>query len=377
MSYSTFNRKHFDSMKEPMFFGENVNVARYDQQKHPIFEKLIEKQLSFFWRPEEVDLSNDRKDFQKLEEHEKHIFLSNLKYQTLLDSVQGRSPNVALLPIVSLPELETWIETWSFSETIHSRSYTHIIRNIVNDPTLIFDDIVTNEEITKRADSVSKYYDNLIEMVNLYNTMGFGTFNVPGKGDVEITMPKLKKALYLTIASVNVLEAIRFYVSFACSFAFAERTLMEGNAKIIKLIARDEALHLTGTQHMLNLMASGKDDPEMAIIAEESKDEMRDIFIEAAEQEKEWATYLFQSGSMIGLNAQILGQYVEYITNVRMQAVGLDAHFETKHNPIPWINAWLVSDNVQVAPQEAEISSYLVGQTDNNLDDSDFDDFDL
>ena len=377
MSYSTFNRKQFDSMKEPMFFGENVNVARYDQQKHPIFEKLIEKQLSFFWRPEEVDLSNDRKDFQRLEEHEQHIFLSNLKYQTLLDSVQGRSPNVALLPIVSLPELETWIETWSFSETIHSRSYTHIIRNIVNDPTLIFDDIVTNEEITKRADSVSKYYDNLIEMVNLYNTMGFGTFNIPGKGDVEITMPKLKKALYLTVASVNVLEAVRFYVSFACSFGFAERTLMEGNAKIIKLIARDEALHLTGTQHMMNLMASGKDDPEMAIIAEECKDDVRNIFIEAAEQEKEWATYLFKDGSMIGLNAQILGQYVEYITNVRMQAVGLDAYFETKHNPIPWINAWLVSDNVQVAPQEAEISSYLVGQTDNSLDDSDFDDFDL
>ncbi|GGN27219.1 MULTISPECIES: class Ia ribonucleoside-diphosphate reductase subunit beta [Marinomonas] len=377
MSYSTFNRKHFDSMKEPMFFGENVNVARYDQQKHPIFEKLIEKQLSFFWRPEEVDLSTDRKDFQRLEEHEQHIFLSNLKYQTLLDSVQGRSPNVALLPIVSLPELETWIETWSFSETIHSRSYTHIIRNIVNDPTKIFDDIVTNEEITKRADSVSIYYDRLIEMVNLYNTMGMGTFNVPGKGDIEISMPKLKKALYLTIASVNVLEAIRFYVSFACSFAFAERTLMEGNAKIIKLIARDEALHLTGTQHMLNLMASGKDDPEMAEIAAECQDEVRQIFIEAAEQEKEWATYLFKDGSMIGLNAQILGQYVEYITNVRMQAVGLETCFATKHNPIPWINAWLVSDNVQVAPQEAEISSYLVGQTDNNLDDSDFDDFDL
>lgn len=377
MSYSTFNRKQFDSTKEPMFFGENVNVARYDQQKHPIFEKLIEKQLSFFWRPEEVDLSTDRKDFQRLEAHEQHIFLSNLKYQTLLDSVQGRSPNVALLPIVSLPELETWIETWSFSETIHSRSYTHIIRNIVNDPTKIFDDIVTNEEITKRADSVSIYYDRLIEMVNIYNTMGMGTFDIPGKGSIEISMPKLKKALYLTIASVNVLEAIRFYVSFACSFAFAERTLMEGNAKIIKLIARDEALHLTGTQHMLNLMASGKDDPEMAIIAAECQDEVRQIFIEAAEQEKEWATYLFKDGSMIGLNAQILGQYVEYITNVRMQAVGLDAHFATKHNPIPWINAWLVSDNVQVAPQEAEISSYLVGQTDNSLDDSDFDDFDL
>jgi len=377
MSYSTFNRKQFDSMKEPMFFGENVNVARYDQQKHPIFEKLIEKQLSFFWRPEEVDLSSDRKDFQKLEEHEQHIFLSNLKYQTLLDSVQGRSPNVALLPIVSLPELETWIETWSFSETIHSRSYTHIIRNIVNDPTKIFDDITVNKEITKRADSVSVYYDRLIEMVSLYNTLGLGTHHVPEHGDIEISMRSLKKALYLTMASVNVLEAIRFYVSFACSFAFAERTLMEGNAKIIKLIARDEALHLTGTQHMLNLMASGKDDPEMAIIAQECKEEMRNIFIEAAEQEKDWASYLFKDGSMIGLNAQILGQYVEYITNVRMQAVGLDTAFGTKHNPIPWINAWLVSDNVQVAPQEAEISSYLVGQIDNDLSESDFDDFDL
>lgn len=377
MSYSTFNRKKFDSLQEPMFFGENVNVARYDQQKHPIFEKLIEKQLSFFWRPEEVDLSNDRKDFLKLEEHEQHIFLSNLKYQTLLDSVQGRSPNVALLPIVSLPELETWIETWSFSETIHSRSYTHIIRNIVNDPTKVFDDIVVNDEIAKRAISVSKYYDDLIELVNLYNTLGLGTHEVPDRGEVVVTMKTLKKALYLTIASVNVLEAIRFYVSFACSFAFAERTLMEGNAKIIKLIARDEALHLNGTQHMLNLMMSGRDDPEMAEIAQECQQDVINIFVEAAQQERDWAQYLFKDGSMIGLNAQILGQYVEYITNVRMQAIGLEPQFETKNNPIPWINAWLVSDNVQVAPQEAEISSYLVGQIDNDLDGADFDDFDL
>lgn len=375
MSYSTFNRKKFDCLQEPMFLGENVNVARYDQQKHPIFEKLIEKQLSFFWRPEEVDLSNDRKDFLKLEEHEQHIFLSNLKYQTLLDSVQGRSPNVALLPIVSLPELETWIETWSFSETIHSRSYTHIIRNIVNDPTKVFDDIIVNDEIAKRAISVSKYYDDLIELVNLYNTLGLGVHQVPERGDVTVSMHSLKKALYLTIASVNVLEAIRFYVSFACSFAFAERTLMEGNAKIIKLIARDEALHLNGTQHMMNLMALGRDDPEMAKIAEECKEDVIQIFVEAAQQEKDWAKYLFKDGSMIGLNAQILGQYVEYITNVRMQAVGLEAQFETRNNPIPWINAWLVSDNVQVAPQEAEISSYLVGQIDNDLDGADFDDF--
>ena len=274
-------------------------------------------------------------------------------------------------------ELETWIETWSFSETIHSRSYTHIIRNIVNDPTKVFDDIIVNEEIAKRAVSVSKYYDDLIELVNLYNTLGLGTHHVPERGEVVVTMKTLKKALYLTVASVNVLEAIRFYVSFACSFAFAERTLMEGNAKIIKLIARDEALHLNGTQHMMNLMMSGRDDPEMAVIAQECQQDVINIFVEAAQQERDWAQYLFKDGSMIGLNAQILGQYVEYITNVRMQAIGLEPQFPTKNNPIPWINAWLVSDNVQVAPQEAEISSYLVGQIDNDLDGADFDDFDL
>ncbi|KID56998.1 ribonucleotide-diphosphate reductase subunit beta [Pseudoalteromonas luteoviolacea] len=376
MSYSTFNRKHNDQLKEPMFFGQSVNVSRYDQQKYPIFEKLIEKQLSFFWRPEEVDVSKDRLDFQALPEHEKHIFLSNLKYQTLLDSVQGRSPNVALLPIVSIPELETWIETWAFSETIHSRSYTHIIRNVTKQPEVIFDDIVENEKISERADSVTKYYDELIEKVSIYNMYGEGKHQINGE-TVHINLFELKKLLYLCIMSVNILEAIRFYVSFACSFAFAERELMEGNAKIIKLIARDEALHLSGTQHILNIMQEGKDDPEMSIVAAQCEQEAIKMFVEAAEQEKEWAEYLFKDGSMIGLNKDILCQYVEYITNVRMTAVGLPAQFESKSNPIPWINAWLVSDNVQVAPQEAEISSYLVGQIDAEVSASDFGDFDL
>ncbi|RXF01861.1 class Ia ribonucleoside-diphosphate reductase subunit beta [Pseudoalteromonas phenolica] len=376
MSYSTFSRNHNDQLKEPMFFGQTVNVSRYDQQKYPIFEKLIEKQLSFFWRPEEVDVSKDRLDFQALPEHEKHIFLSNLKYQTLLDSVQGRSPNVALLPIVSIPELETWIETWAFSETIHSRSYTHIIRNVTQSPELIFDDIVSNDKINERADAVTKYYDELIEKVAVYNLYGEGKHVINGV-EVRINLFELKKLLYLCIMSVNILEAIRFYVSFACSFAFAERELMEGNAKIIKLIARDEALHLSGTQHILNIMQDGKDDPEMSIVAAQCEDEAIRMFEEAAQQEKEWAEYLFKDGSMIGLNKDILCQYVEYITNTRMSAVGLKPIFETKSNPIPWINAWLVSDNVQVAPQEAEISSYLVGQIDSEVDASDFGDFDL
>ncbi|MBD7948185.1 class Ia ribonucleoside-diphosphate reductase subunit beta [Psychrobacter faecalis] len=377
MTYSIFSQTPNNALTEPMFFGQPVNVARYDQQKHPIFEQLIEKQLSFFWRPEEVDVSKDRIDYGNLSSHEQHIFISNLKYQTLLDSIQGRSPNVVLLPLVSIPELETWIETWTFSETIHSRSYTHIIRNIVNDPGVVFDDIMQNEHILERASDIAKYYDDLYYDSQLYNMYGAGTHTVNGK-EVTVSLKSLKKQLYLCLMAVNVLEAIRFYVSFACSFAFAERKLMEGNAKIIKLIARDEALHLTGTQHILNLMRNGRDDPEMVEIANECFDESIEIFTKAAQQEKEWAGYLFKDGSMIGLNKDILCQYIEYITNLRMEAVGLPVAFpNSKSNPIPWINTWLSSDNVQVAPQETEISSYLVGQIDSDLSNSDFDDFEL
>lgn len=377
MLYSTFNETPNNALLEPMFFGQSVNVARYDQQKFEVFEKLIEKQLSFFWRPEEVDVSQDRIDYANLPEHEKHIFISNLKYQTLLDSIQGRSPNVALLPIVSLPELETWIETWSFSETIHSRSYTHIIRNIVNDPSVVFDGIVTNEHILERARDISKYYDDLIRSVALYQLLGEGTHTVNDKVEV-VSLRELKKKLYLCLMSVNILEAIRFYVSFACSFAFAERKLMEGNAKIIKLIARDEALHLVSTQHMLNIMRNGQDDPEMVEIAKELEQECFEMFKDSAEQEKEWAGYLFKDGSMIGLNRDILCKYVEYITNSRMAAVGLKPAFEgANQNPIPWINAWLSSDNVQVAPQEVEISSYLIGQIDAEINPDDLSGFEL
>ncbi len=376
MAYSTFSKQANNPLQEPMVFAQTVNVARYDQQKHEIFEKLIEKQLSFFWRPEEVDVSRDRIDYQALPAHEQHIFLSNLKYQTLLDSIQGRSPNVALLPLVSLPELETWIETWAFSETIHSRSYTHIIRNLVKDPAQVFDDIIVNEQIIKRADDIARYYDELISATQLWQQFGEGKHLLNGQ-TVRVSLYELKKKLYLCLMSVNALEAIRFYVSFACSFAFAERELMEGNAKIIKLIARDEALHLTGTQHMLNLLQSGKDDPQMAQIAAECRAECQALFIRAAEQEKEWADYLFKDGSMIGLNRDILCQYVEFITNVRMQAVGLEAPFAERPNPLPWINAWLSSDNVQVAPQEVEVSSYLVGQIDSELNAGDLDGFSL
>jgi ribonucleoside-diphosphate reductase beta chain len=376
MTYTTFNQTPNNALLEPMFLGNSVNVSRYDQQRFIAFEKLIEKQLSFFWRPEEVDVSKDRADWQSLTDSEKHIFISNLKYQTLLDSMAARSVNAVFLPLVSLPEVETWVETWAFSETIHSRSYTHILRNLFTEPGEIFDDIIVNPAILKRASSIAKYFDEVILTTQLFQSQGEGIYEVEGR-TVEVTTRKLKERLYLAVCSVNALEAIRFYVSFACSFAFAERELLEGNAKIIKLIARDEALHLTGTQHMLNNWKSGKDDPEMKVISEELRDEGLQIFLDVVEQEKEWAQYLFKDGSMIGLNADILNQYIEYISNQRLTAIGYDAPYDIKSNPLPWMNAYLVSDNVQVAPQETEISSYLVGQVDSSVDVDDFDGFDL
>lgn len=376
MQYSTFSRNPNNALLEPMFLGQSVNIARYDQQKYKTFEDLIEKQISFFWRPEEVDVSKDRRDFMSLPKHEKHIFLSNLKYQTLLDSIQGRSPNVALLPLVSIPELETWIETWSFFETIHSRSYTHIIRNVVNDPSEVFDDIVVNKHIIARAEKIAVYYDDLIEYSQYYQLFGEGKHTINRK-EIEISLRELKKKLYMCLMCVNILEAIRFYVSFACSFAFAERKLMEGNAKIIRLIARDEALHLVSTQNILNIFSSGQEGDEWKEIAEECNLDAFNLFYEAAEQEKEWADYLFKDGSMIGLNKDILCQYVEFITNQRLKAIGLPTMFEIHQNPIPWINAHLSSDTVQVAPQETEMSSYLTGQIDATISPNEFDDMEI
>lgn len=367
MRFSVFNKKNVDATKQPMFFGEPVNVARYDKSHYEIFAKLFEKQVSQFWRPEEVDVSRDRIDFNtKLTEAERHIFTSNLLYQTLLDSIQGRSPSIALLPLISIPELEEFVTAWAFMETIHSSSYTHIIRNVYNNPSSVFDGLMLNDAIMKRAKSIGKYYDDVIE-AGMRHSLG-----------MEVDMRDLKRKLLLCMVAVNALEAIRFYVSFACSFTFAERELMEGNAKIIKLIARDEAVHLSATQHIINIWQKGEDDPEMAELWFECYDNLQAVFLEVVEQEKEWAAYLFQHGSMIGLNKDILCQYIEYITNLRMTAIGLPMPFpKATSNPITWINSWLTSDNVQVAPQETEISSYLVGQVDAEVNAEDLANFEI
>ena len=350
-------KSHIDS---PMFLDPkgSLGVARYDTIKYRQFEKLTEKQLGFFWQPQEIDIIRDSKDFKDLSENEQHIFTSNLKRQILLDSVQGRSPNLAFLPLVSIPELETWIETWAFNETIHSKSYTHIIRNVYANPSIIFDEMTSINEIVACGQNVSKYYDELIEYSQWYQLLGEGKHQVNGK-EVVVDLYELKKKLWLTLMSVNVLEGIRFYVSFACSWAFAEVKKMEGNAKIIKLICRDENVHLGFTQTILKLLP--KDDTDFEKIRVETQDECVNLFKQAVKQEKEWAHYLFRDGSMIGLNEQLLGDYVDWIANKRMTALGLPHTYKGGANPLPWTAKWIAGSEVQVAPQETEISSYTIG----------------
>ncbi len=351
--FNTMNRR--DPTKVRAFFDDPVTVARFDKQKYPWLEKLTDKQLGFFWRPQEVDVSKDKNDFKLLSDHEQHIFTSNLKRQILLDSVQGRAPSAAFAPICSLPELETWITTWTFSETIHSRSYTHIIRNVYPDPSAVLDGIMDIAEIVDCAKDISTYYDKLISM---NNTSEFDQMSSDDYTPWEFAYNH-KKALWLALMSVNVLEGVRFYVSFACSWAFAEVKKMEGNAKIIKLIARDENLHLAFTQQILKALPT--DDPDFAKIREETQEACVDLFVQAVNQEKAWAKYLFAGGSMIGLNEQLLTEYIEWIAHKRMQAVGLPSPYKGGSNPLPWTQKWIAGDNVQVAPQETEFTSYIIG----------------
>lgn len=360
---TVFSINYEDATQQTCFFGEPVNIARYDKQRYSIFEKLTDKQLGFFWRPEEVDLSRDGKDFKGLSENEKHIFTSNLKRQILLDSVQGRAPSLAFLPVCSLPELETWIQTWAFSETIHSRSYTHIIRNIYSDPSKVFDEMLDIQEIVDCANDISKYYDRLITANNQYALF---------KHDKKHAYDH-KRDLWMCLNAVNALEGVRFYVSFACSWAFAEVKKMEGNAKIIKLIARDENVHLASTQQLLKILP--KEDEDFARIQDETREDCIAMFYSVVEQEKAWARYLFKDGSMIGLNEQLLCDYVDHIAAKRMGNIGLNG--KPGPNPLPWTQKWISGSEVQVAPQETEITSYVIGGVKKDVDENTFKGFTL
>jgi len=360
-----FNTKEVDWTKQPMFFGEEPNVQRFDQQKYPIFEKLNQQQLGFFWRPEEVSLQKDRNDYHLLSEEQKHIFTANLKYQTLLDSVQGRGPCLAFLPYCSLPELESLLVAWDFMETIHSRSYTYIMKNVYPNPTAVLDTIVQTPEIMARAETVTDAYDKFIDYAQKH-------YN-------QVDRKELKKLLYLNLINVNILEGIRFYVSFACSFAFGELKLMEGSAKIISLIARDENLHLAITQNIINNYRNKENDKEMLQVMKECEQEVYDMYDVAVQQEKDWAEYLFKEGSMIGLNATLLNQYVEFMANRRMRSIGLTPPYEqsVRNNPLPWTEHWLNSRGLQNAPQETEIESYVVGSIKQDVESTSFKGFQL
>ena len=362
MGVTVFNPNKVDTKKQPMFFGAPLGMQRYDEYKYPDFDKLTQTQLGYFWRPEEVSLQKDRADYKTLSEQQKHIYTSNLKYQILLDSVQGRGPGMAFAPYCSLPELEGAMGVWEFMEQIHSRSYTHIIKNIYANPTEVFDSVLDDERILERAKSVCASYNDFLDLAAEWQAGQQWKHALEQVPAAQETLRELKRKLYLAIVNVNILEGIRFYVSFACSFAFGELKLMEGSAKIISLIARDESQHLIITQKILKKWQDG-DDPDIQIIASEESDNVKQMFIDAVNQEKDWAHYLFSNGSMIGLNERLLCQYVEWVANRRMKAIGLDPVFDipAKTNPLPWTEHWLNSKGQQNAPQETEIESYIVG----------------
>ena len=359
---TVFNTEQVNTKKQPMFFGQPLGVQRYDSYKYPVFDKLTTQQLGYFWRPEEVSLQKDRGDYQTLRPEQKHIYTSNLKYQIMLDSIQGRGPGMAFIPYCSLPELEACMEVWGFMEMIHSRSYTYIIKNVYADPSEVFDKIVTDDRILERASSVTEAYDDFIGGAQQYGNSTMWELANEGHMVGQYDRRELKRKLYRAVANVNILEGIRFYVSFACSFAFGELKLMEGSAKIISLIARDENQHLAITQNILNKWAAG-DDPEMKQIMKEEEEWTYKAFDRAVMEEKRWADYLFKDGSMIGLNDKLLQQYVEWIANRRLKSIGLKPQYDIAAvaNPLPWTQHWISSKGLQVAPQETEVESYVVG----------------
>ena len=359
---TVFNTNKVDIKKQPMFFGQPLGVQRFDVAKYPVFEKLKEQQNGFFWSPKEVSLQKDRGDYQTLSSHQKHIYTSNLKYQIMLDSVQGRAPGMAFMPYCSLPELEGCMNSWQFFESIHSTSYTYIIKNVYSNPSEVLDDIVINDKILERAKTVTESYDDFINTAQHYGISNDWKHALEGVEYAQLSLNDVKRKLYRAVANVNILEGIRFYVSFACSFAFGENKLMEGSAKIISLIARDENQHLAITQNILNKWKEG-DDPEMKRIAKEEEEWVYTMFKRAVDEEKRWAEYLFKDGSMIGLSVKNLQDYVEWIANRRMKAIGLKSVYDiaAKNNPLPWTQHWISSKGLQVAPQETEVESYIIG----------------
>lgn len=356
-----FNEQIIDFKKEPLFFGSGCNIQEYTNPTYPVFAKLDDDMEEAYWTASEVSLIKDRAEFKVMEGGQKFIFLANLKYQITVDSIQGRGPLLAFLPVITNPELEACVITWGFFEKIHSKSYTYMIRNLFANPDDVLKHILDVPEILDRARTIGFYYDDFIDYMYKWKTD-------PTSVDIKL----LYKKFYLALICVNILEGVRFFVSFACNFAFGENKIMEGTSKIMNLIARDEAKHLGLTQHCIKRIHDGSQQDMWVDIVAECKQEVNDMFVLAAQQEKDWATYLFENGSMLGLTEPILHQYIEHMTNKRMKSIGFKPHFHATPNPLTWMNRWLSSKAVQVAPQETEIESYLIGAIDSDISNDDF-----
>lgn len=345
------NENDVDFTQQPMFGGEGLGLIRSDVVKYRRIAELTDRQIGQFWQPEEFDLTRDRLDYKDLEPHEKHIFDSNIKYQALLDSLQVVGIGELFGRYTSLPEVKEWTVAWSFSELIHDRSYTHILRNINNDPTPVLDEIIRTPQIISRARYITAGYDHM---------------------SLVMANPKSKpidraKAIVGAHCTANILEGILFYVSFACSYAFSKNGKMEGNTKTISSINRDEILHLAYTQYVMNLFRKGAEGSLMQDAYGEMEDQMRDMYALAVEQESAWADFLFMHGTILGLNANIAKQYTEYLAQRRMVAVGLKPFVDGKlENPIPWVSEFTQMAVTQQAPQEVDKMDYIGNAVDSS-----------
>jgi len=344
------NRKMFLDPAGP------VTIQRFEEVKYPKIAKFEETARGFFWQPEEISLTKDANDFKEASDAVKHIFTSNLLRQTALDSLQGRAPSQVFTPVVSLPELEALIYNWSFFETnIHSKSYSHIIRNIYNVPKEVFNTIHDTQEIIDMASSVGKYYDDL-HRINCAKELGQPVEEI-----------EHVRAIYMALHASYALEAFRFMVSFATSLAMVENKIFIGNGNIISLILQDELLHKGWTAYLINQVI--KDDSRFAAIKQECESEVYQLYVDVIREEKAWADYLFNKGPVIGLNANVLKDFVDYTAAGALKEIGIKYQGNSpKSTPIPWFNKHSDTSKKQTALQENESTNYVLGVMSESLD---------
>jgi ribonucleoside-diphosphate reductase beta chain len=344
------NRKMFLDPAGP------VTIQRFEEVKYKKIADFETTARGFFWVPEEISLSKDANDFKDASDAVKHIFTSNLLRQTALDSLQGRGPSQVFSPVISLPELEALVYNWTFFETnIHSRSYSHIIRNIYNVPKDVFNTIHDTEEIVSMASSVGDYYDAL-HVINCRKEIG-----------EIITEKEHIKAIYMALHASYALEAFRFMVSFATSLAMVENKIFIGNGNIISLILQDELLHKGWTAFLINQVV--KEDTRFAEVKAECEQEVYNLYMDVIREEKEWATYLFKLGPVIGLNANILRDFVDYTAVGALKEIGIKYNNPApKSTPIPWFNKHTDTSKKQTALQESESTNYVIGVMSEVLD---------